>query len=396
MPLPRTTDFAAGRPVRVALHTNADRVILGGTGDWRLYDDNGNSVLVRAGAGDAWTVQPDRGQLRAVRADGERTARREAPFIARPARPGDYVTVNGRAFRGEIQVRTGDRGLVVVDRLALEDYLRGVVPLEIGPRTNDERAAVEAQAIAARSYATAHLRPDAARGYDLLSTVSDQVYGGVAAEQAVADAAVAATRSLVLTWQGRVIAAPYSAICGGHTASADETWHEGDAAYLKGVSDRVRGSGDRSYCDIAPHFRWTRKFGRRELADALEKNLRTFVPVSGSIGTVTDVVIDGRTSSGRVAVLRIVTDRGTYAVRGNDIRFVLRSGSEILPSTMFTIDVDHDGGGRVEKLVFTGNGNGHGVGMCQWGAIGRARGGANARQILQAYYPGTVVTALPE
>jgi stage II sporulation protein D len=395
--LPKEPDFSTGRTVRVALHTDAERVTIAGTGAWRLYDQNGASLLLRADAGDAWTVKPEHGDLRAERSDGQRTARRTAPFVARPAGKGSFVTVNGRAYRGEIVVRPAKKGLIVVNRLSVEDYLRGVVPLEIGHRTTDERAAVEAQAIAARSYALAHLRTDAARQYDLLATVSDQVYGGAEAETAVSDAAIEATRSLVLTYQGRVIAAPYSANCGGRTAAAEEAWGGGSSAYLTSVSDRANAGGDRFYCDIAPHFRWTRTFSRKDLAQALERNLRTFVTVDGSIGAATDLRIDHRTTSGRVGSLVIMTDRGRYTLRGNDIRFVLRApGGEILPSTMFSLEMDRDGDGRVEKLTVSGAGNGHGVGMCQWGAIGRARAGQSARAILKTYYPGTIVTALPE
>jgi stage II sporulation protein D len=395
--VPKEPDFAAGRAVRVALHTDVPRVTLGGTGEWRLYDQNGGSVLVRGDAGDAWSVVPDRNDLRAERSGGQRTPRRAAPFVARPASKGSFVTVNGRAFRGEIVVTRGKKGLVVVNRLPLEDYLRGVVPLEIGHRTTDERAAVEAQAIAARSYALAHLRTDAARAYDLLSTVSDQVYGGASAETEVSDAAIESTRSLVLTYNGRVIAAPYSANCGGRTAAAEEVWGGGSSEYLASVSDRQTGGGDHFYCDIAPRFRWTRVFSQKDLAQALERNLRTFTTVDGNIGAVTDLRIDHRTTSGRVGSLVIITENGRYTIRGNDIRFVLRTPSnEILPSTMFSFDMDRDGEGHVQKLTVTGSGNGHGVGLCQWGAIGRARAGQSARTILKTYYPGTAVTVLPE
>ena len=285
----------------------------------------------------------------------------------------------------------------MVNRVSLEDYLRGVVPLEIGNRATEERAAVEAQAIAARSYALAHLRADAPRGYDLASTVSDQVYGGVSAETPLSDAAVADTRAQVLTYQGRVIAAPYSADCGGRTAAASEAFHGTDAPYLVSVSDRRKGSGDRFYCDIAPRFRWTRAYSRPELAAALERNLRTYATVHGKIGTVTDIRVDHRTASGRVGTLLIITDRARYELHGNDIRFVLQlGGGEILPSARFSVELERDGNGRVEQVTLSGTGNGHGVGMCQWGAVGRARDGQSVRAILSTYYPGTVITFLPE
>ena len=87
-----------------------------------------------------------------------------------------------------------------------------------------------------------------------------------------------------------------------------------------------------------------------------------------------------------------MTDRGTYAVRANDIRYVLRSsGAEILNSTYFSVNTETGRDGSLVRVVLRGNGYGHGVGMCQWGAIGRARTGQTARSILAAYYPGTTV-----
>jgi stage II sporulation protein D len=103
-------------------------------------------------------------------------------------------------------------------------------------------------------------------------------------------------------------------------------------------------------------------------------------------------MIDTRTPSGRVETLKIATDRGNYVLRGNDIRYVLRApGGEILNSTYFSVEVAAARDGAISKLTLRGTGYGHGVGMCQWGAIGRARAGQDFRTILQAYYPGTTV-----
>jgi stage II sporulation protein D len=105
--------------------------------------------------------------------------------------------------------------------------------------------------------------------------------------------------------------------------------------------------------------------------------------------------VESRTPSGRVRTLGIGTSRGHFSLRQNDIRFVLRSeGGEILNSTYFSVDSRRDPDGAITSLVIRGNGNGHGVGMCQWGAIGRARAGADYRSILRTYYPGTTVAAV--
>jgi stage II sporulation protein D len=261
------------------------------------------------------------------------------------------------------------------------------VPLEIGTRAPGDAAAVEAQAVTARSYAYIHLSNAPTRIYDVTSGVIDQVYGGVAAETSVGNAAVDATRTLVLTYAGRVVNAPYHSSCGGTTAAASEVWRSADEPYLRPVSDRIPGT-DRYYCDIRPRFRWTRTLAPDSLNAALRRYLATYTSVpGGNPGRVESLAVTSTTPSGRVGLLAITTDRGTFSVRGNDIRFVLRApGGEILNSTYFSVE-------RLPRGSFTlrGQGNGHGVGMCQWGAIGRARAGQDFRTILSTYYPGTTV-----
>jgi stage II sporulation protein D len=386
-----------GQSVRIALVRGERRVAISGTGDWRLYDSGGESTLLRAAAGEMWAVEARRGALHAVGADGTVMALRPAPFVARPATEGSFVTVDGKSYRGEIWLFADGDGVTAINRLAVENYLRGVVPLEIGNRAESERAAVEAQAVAARSYAYTHLAPSDTRLYDMVSTVMDQVYGGVKAETPISDAAVAATVGLVLTYHGVVVNAPYHSTCGGRTARASEVWpRSGDEPYLVPVSDRIPGT-DRYYCDISPRFRWTRTFTERSLRSVLDRYLRNYVRVPrGGPGHPKSVKVASHTPTGRVRDLVITTDRGRYTLRENDIRFVLRSGSgEILNSTYFSVEEQHGGArGALTGLVVRGSGYGHGIGMCQWGAIGRARAGQDFREILRTYYPGTVVTMM--
>lgn len=387
-----------GLPVRIALARGERRVAISGTGDWRLFDSGGESTLLRAAAGEMWTVEARGGALRAIGADGTVMALRPAPFVARPAAEGAFVTVDGKSYRGEVWLFADGEGVTAVNRLALENYLRGVVPLEIGNRSESERAAVEAQAVAARSYAYTHLAPGNTRLYDMVATVMDQVYGGVRAETPIGDAAVAATVGLVLTYHGVVVNAPYHSTCGGTTSRASEVWpRSGDEPYLVPVSDRIPGT-DRYYCDISPRFRWTRTFSEHALRTVLDRYLRNYASVPrGGPGRPRSVKVASRTATGRVRDLVITTDRGRFTLRENDIRFVLRSGSgEILNSTYFSVEEKRDGGtrGTLQSLVVSGSGYGHGIGMCQWGAIGRARAGQDFRRILGTYYPGTVVTRM--
>ena len=389
-----------GRTVRVAVGSAASGARVSGTGEWRLYDGGGRSVLVRGVGNDAWTIERQGRQLRAVRADGVPTAFRDGPLVARPIDRDALVTWNGKRYRGELALVATDSGVLAVNRLPVEEYLRGVVPLEIGPRTAAEHAAIEAQAVAARSYtyvrlgATTPAVTASGRPYDMVSTVDDQVYGGADAERAVTDAAVAATANQVIMYAGRVVNAPYHSTCGGSTAEVQEVWYrQPSEPYLRRVSDRIPGTDDRYYCDASPRFRWTRSYDRASLATVLDRYLRSYASVPpGGVGAVRFVSLTGTTPSGRAAGLRIDTDRGTYTLRGNDTRFVLRSaGGEILNSTYFSVEPSVGPDGHVSQLTIRGTGYGHGIGMCQWGAIGRARAGQDYRTILETYYPGTTI-----
>jgi stage II sporulation protein D len=387
--------LASGRLIRVALSSGVPAVEMGATGDWRLIDEQTGGVLLRVSSSDSWRLEAHAGAVRAVR-EGIATPDRTAPLVARPERAGDFVTVNGKRYRGEVVLTAGDDGLLVANRLHVEDYLRGVVPLEIGRRVSGEEAAVAAQAVAARSYAYVRMTSGQARRYDLVATVQDQVYGGADAETPIADAAVWATRGLIITYAGRAVNAPYHSTCGGSTAEVSEVWYRSrDEPYLKRVSDRI-GQSDRFYCDPSPRFRWTKTLAREVLTSALERYLAQYVSVPGGrVGAPRSLEVDSKTASGRVAALAVRTDRGRFLVRGNDVRFVMRiPNGEILNSTYFSVRTERDKGGRLARATFEGGGYGHGIGMCQWGAIGRARAGYDFRSILSTYYPGTTLASV--
>lgn len=307
---------------------------------------------------------------------------------------GAPIVVGARSYRGVITLMPGADQPRFVNELRVDDYLLGVVPQELGSRAPGDSAAAQAQAVAARSYAYIHLSPTGA--YDLTDGTLDQVYGGVGAENPMATAAVRATRGLVLEYDGRVVNAPYHSTCGGTTAAASEVWKSGDEPYLRPVSDRIPGT-DRYYCDISPRFAWTASFTGASLDALLARYLASYAQVPGGVaGAAQTVEIASRTPSGRVATLLIQTDRGRYELHGNDIRYVLRNaGGALLNSTYFSVTSERASDGSLDRLTVTGRGFGHGIGMCQWGAIGRARAGQDFRTILATYYPGTTLGWAP-
>ena len=393
------------QPVRIALSTSDESAKVGGTGSWRVYSRNSSNLVVKGTAGDVMSIEPRGNQLVVIRGSGSATSRRAGPFLVRATTPGSFVTYEGKRYRGDLIITPNNVGLLVVNRLGVESYLRGVVPLEIGDRKPGEEAAVEAQAVAARSYTYIHMNEAGDRAFDMYGSVQDQAYGGVDAEKPMSDAAVNSTRDMVIKYAGRIINTPYHSTCGGSTAAVSEVWwRQPDQPYLRPVSDQIPGTSS-YYCDPSPRFRWTTTFDANQLRATLEKYLGSVTPAVEpsvapspsapqlSLGRITGFRVEGRTPSDRVSAVSIQTERGNYVVRGNDVRFILRTpGGGLLSSTYFTAETTSDGQGGIASLVIRGGGNGHGIGMCQWGAIGRARAGQDYRTILTTYYPGTTVS----
>ena len=160
----------------------------------------------------------------------------------RPSEEGDLLQADGAPFRGLLEVRpTPDGRLTVVNVVNLEDYLRGVVPNELAPRAFPQIEALKAQAVAARTYALAHLGDYSAKGYDVCATAACQVYRGRSSEHPLTDRAVEETRGIVATWRGRPINAYYTSTCGGHTEGGGAIFDDG-APYLQGVACPTEGS----------------------------------------------------------------------------------------------------------------------------------------------------------
>ena len=155
------------------------------------------------------------------------------------------LTFDGREYHGTLVLHRQGGGVSVVNGLPLDTYLRGVVPSE--SPSHWPVAALEAQAVAARSYALAELRPSS--WYDLVPTTVDQVYGGVAAERPRSDHAVYATLGQVLTWNGQVARTYYSSSSGGRTEAVQDAWPgAAPIPYLRSVPD--------PYDTYSPHHDW--------------------------------------------------------------------------------------------------------------------------------------------
>ena len=259
-------------------------------------------------------------------------------------------------------VRRG-KGVLVVNQVDLEEYVKGVVPAEVNSTWHLEMLKV--QAVAARTYALYQHMLSASRDYDVAASIQDQVYRGRQGMDARVIEAVESTRGLVVTHQGAPIYAAFSSTAAGITEDAVIVWSK-DLPYLKGVECPF---------DIeSPYYQWKASFK----VDTLEKNLRTQGFAVGAIATMTPLAYS---RAGRVATLRILHSKGELILRGEELRKAV--GYTVVPSTQFTIE------SFGPEIVLAGYGAGHAVGLCQWGAKELAELGYSFSSILRYYYPGT-------
>lgn len=325
---------------------------------------------------------------------GGRTVLEAERIILKPERP-DFIKLNGTGYRGKLLLTTeGGGGLSAVNYIDVDDYLKGVLPVEIGYLKGRSEAAYRAQALASRSYALSKLDETRSRYYDLRATIMDQVYRGVAGEYPPASRAVEATRGMVIVWKGEPARTYYSSCCGGHTADIRNNWPwKEHYPFLYGVRDSDKEHRE-SFCRHSRHFRWRVRWSGVELTDILRVTLpRICEEKVEPFRKLFDIESGGYSRDGRIKSLTFRTDSGNYRVVGDRIRWVLRPDSPsgaILKSTLLKISVRREAG-TVSELKVLGGGNGHGIGMCQSGAIQMSREGYAAEEIINHFYPGVSI-----
>ena len=159
-----------------------------------------------------------------------------------PSHPQSYLAYGGKSYRGIFVLRGSRRGVLLVNILNLEDYLKGVVPVELSPMDFGELEALKAQAVAARTYALKNLGQFDDLGFDLYDTPTSQVYDGQGVEHPLSSRAVEETRGLVAVFGGELINALYMSTCGGRTDNAEAMFGGPSVPYLKSTDCLWEGS----------------------------------------------------------------------------------------------------------------------------------------------------------
>ena len=277
-----------------------------------------------------------------------------------------------RAYSGSLHVFIIGGEMCVTNSTTLIDYLCGVLAAETPSAPG---AALQAQAVVARTYALTNWERHQQSGYQFCDLTHCQVYKGIQGVSGKIKAAVVKTRGEILTFHHQPIEAFYSSTCGGVTADDEGMWGSRlNREYLVSIVDTLYQS---TLCAASPHFRWQYHLPRVQLHNLLQRELGV---------RAHSVSVTRKSASGRVRELAIVGNE-VHFISGEDFRaLVCRArGWNTLKSTAFELKRQND------QYTFAGRGLGHGLGLCQYGAIAMARQGFSYREILQHYFPGTRV-----
>lgn len=312
-------------------------------------------------------------------------------IILSPRGKNQVLGYDNNRYRGLFELTSISGQIKLVNIVYIEDYLLGVVPLEIGPTPDSMIESVKAQAVAARTYAMSHLgQYGTEAGYDLKGDIYDQVYGGLSVEIKDFKDAIIATKGQVAVYNDEMIDAYYHSTCGGTTDDIEDVWEKDARPYLKMVSD-----GDA--CEISKYHTWEETFTADQLVLRLNQYLSRERGRDIRVGRLIDIRIPSRTPGGRTAAITFETTNGRYSFNKEKVRWVIgRSDNSdgILRSANFIPEIRKNNQGEIEKVVFRGRGYGHGVGMCQMGAKGMAAQGITYDSILSLYYQGTELKIL--
>ena len=310
-------------------------------------------------------------------------------------------------FAGTLKLQPNAYGnYSLVNLVALEAYLRGVVPYEIG--TNAPAAAMQAQAIMARTYVLRNLRRFSIDNYQLCATTQCQVYFGITGATANTDNAIASTRSLVSTYNNELVDALYSSTTGGVTAPFNEVWRGAPRPYLVGKIDAITNVWDiqqrplsdennlRDFLKLkegfnesgeSSYFRWRSDSTMSTLTQNIRKYLQSIGHPLAGFTQIQEIQVMERSSAGRVAKMGIQTELGIIVLEKDEILLAFEEPNSLL----FYVDPLYDPSRKLKGYAFIGGGFGHAVGLSQYGSYHLGKNGYSYDRILNFYFPNSKI-----
>lgn len=356
-------DFGEKKTVRIAVLKNADDFVISIRGRYKIYGiADGNLLVSSIKLKKSRVVVGDEGIH-----IGKAFYSTKKLRIKLQKDVTIYSAQKKRRYRGELVILAGEDGkLTAINNLDLEQYVKGVLYHEVSHKW--PIGAIQAQAVATRTYALYQTIVNKDQQFDVTSDIYSQVYGGRSSERFRTNIASERTNKQILTYDGKVLPAYFHANCGGHTEDVSELWKH-DLNPLKGVPC--------TFCAKGPHNEWKVNFQLKSLQEKLNSK-------GYDVGLIKDIEILEKNRSGRIRNLKItMRDGRSIEISGKDFRNAV--GPNELKSNKYVIVMQ----GYFVDII--GQGWGHGVGMCQWGAYQMSVENNNYRKILEHYYPGAKI-----
>lgn len=350
--------------IRIAVMQNVSAVSLN-TSTHTIIVKEEKGAKFRLSSNEKYDFKPENGK---INMSGHRLA---ATLYFQTWKKKGKLQFSGKTFSGDVILHVNEKGKIdIIEVLPVEKYLTGVVGSEMG--TDWPLEALMAQSVASRSFAMRQLRPE--KPFDVSATITSQVYKSAENPERRVSIAVKNTEGMVLKHDGKILDSYFHSYCAGHTENPQKVWL-GTAetpAPLKGIKD--------PYCSKAPA-----KIKKQWSASVSESLiLRMAKAKKSGVKKIKGLKTGKKDSSGRYSVLIAQTDIGNVEISANQLR--IEAGPSLVKSTMISSVKKTKGGWTI-----SGKGNGHGIGMCQWGAKAMADKGKNYKQILKHYYPGAKI-----
>jgi len=420
--------------LRVGIFLNQTEINIGGDGPFKIYNLKSNNLISEEHNKIVKLLLHDKG----IEILGKGVY--SSPIRIIPVgNTKVIVIVNGQKYRYrgnmEVDIDKEYRKLNVINIIGIEEYLYGVLKKEISPRWPAD--VLKAQAIAARTFAIFNMNKYIDKGYNICASTNSQAYGGVNHEDPLTNRAVDETRGVIITYKGKPINAVYHSDSGGYTEDSENVWGN-FLPYLRSVKSKFEEKV------FPPHHTWSYSIDEKDLTEKLQKQ-------GYKINLVVSIEPIKKRETGRISELVFTADNNKVInMKANDFRSLI--GADLIRSTLFNIEIigkelniteDTEDKKEIEDkeeqkesikeileqkkdwtikellelmkknkqereeekeeimpkvkiiklntpltFLFSGSGNGHGVGMSQWGAYGMALQGSGYQDILKYYYQG--------
>ncbi len=335
------------REVKVLLAQGAPNAALKASGPFKIVNLDNNKKY-KAKKGGVFEVSPSKiGSIKNI-------SKAEVSLSDKDG----FFTFNGNKYRGPLLIYRGKRGIDIIERADLEEYLKGVLPYEMSPSWPLE--ALKAQAVSARTYALKSLEQKKSGPFDLYSDTGSQVYKGSVNNFANIAKAVEETKNQVLRYEGEIFYTFYHSNCGGGTDALP--WLKNEIKPLRGVSCKYDKEG--------ANANWSLSLSQSAVND--------FLAPKQVKGKLKKIKIGKKLESGRASTLIFITNKEKRAIACDEFRLYI--GANKFKSCKIS---------KIKGLYFEGKGFGHGMGLCQEGAKEMARRGKNYKKILKYYYPSS-------